>query len=51
VGSGTSGIAALKQGRSFIGIEKVLAYYEIAKKRLAEAASAGPLFQMAEAGA
>jgi hypothetical protein len=49
VGSGTSGIAALKQDRSFIGIEKVPAYCEIAEKRLAEVASVGPLFQMAEA--
>lgn len=33
-GSGTSGISALKQGKSFIGIELNPKYCEIAKNRL-----------------
>ena len=34
LGSGTSGIAALKLNRNFIGIEKVDEYYEISKQRI-----------------
>jgi DNA modification methylase len=45
MGSGTTGIAALKAGKAFIGIEREPKYFEIAKRRIAEAAgSAGPLF-------
>jgi DNA modification methylase len=43
-GSGTTGIAALKRGRSFVGIEKMLAYYEVASSRLAAAQQSTPLF-------
>jgi DNA modification methylase len=42
MGSATTGVAALKTGRRFIGIEKEPQYVAIARKRLAEAA--GPLF-------
>ena len=37
-GSGTTGVAALAEGRSFIGIEKDESYFKIAEKRLADAA-------------
>jgi site-specific DNA-methyltransferase (adenine-specific)/modification methylase len=46
LGSGTTGIAAVKAGRSFIGIEREPSYFEIACRRIGEAAgtSVGPLF-------
>jgi len=37
MGSGTTGIACVKTGRSFIGIEIDKGYFEIAQKRIAEA--------------
>lgn len=37
MGSGTTGVACVKTGRRFIGIEKEPQYFEIAKKRIAEA--------------
>jgi site-specific DNA-methyltransferase (adenine-specific) len=37
MGSGTTGLAALAEGRSFVGIEVNPKYYEIALQRLAEA--------------
>ncbi len=37
-GSGTTGVAALAEGRSFIGIEKDAGYFAIAEQRLADAA-------------
>jgi len=37
VGSGTTGIAAVKQGLSFVGIERDPEYVEIARKRIDEA--------------
>ena len=36
LGSGTSGIAAIKLNRNFIGIEKVDEYYEMSKQRIGE---------------
>lgn len=36
LGSGTTGVAALKLGRNFIGMERVAEYYEIAKDRVSE---------------
>jgi DNA modification methylase len=45
-GSGTTGVAALRRGCTFVGIEKEPAYVEIARKRLAEAQ--GPLFPVRE---
>ncbi len=48
-GSGTTGIAALKEDRRAILIEKDAAYYEIARKRIAEAEAVPPLFALAEA--
>ena len=37
MGSGTTGVACVNTGRSFIGIEKDESYFEIAKKRIEEA--------------
>ena len=37
MGSGSTGVAAVLEGRGFIGIEKELEYFEIAKRRLAHA--------------
>lgn len=37
MGSGTTGVAAVEQGRHFVGIEKVPAYFEDACLRIAEA--------------
>ena len=34
MGSGTCGVACLNTGRAFIGIEKDLAYFEIARNRI-----------------
>ena len=34
MGSGSTGVACLKNGRNFIGIEKNEKYFEIAKKRM-----------------
>jgi predicted RNA methylase len=34
MGSGTTGIACIRTGRKFIGIEKDARYFEIAKQRL-----------------
>jgi DNA modification methylase len=39
VGSGTTGIASIKERRNFIGIELDAGYCEIARRRIAEAAS------------
>jgi hypothetical protein len=46
-GSGTAGLAALSQGRRYVGIEKEPDYHAIAVRRLTEAA--GPLFANAPA--
>ena len=38
LGSGTTGVAAINTGRKFIGIEREPKYFEVAKKRIEEAA-------------
>ena len=43
-GSGTVSLAALKQGKRAIGIERIEEYHRIAEKRIAEARAAHPLF-------
>lgn len=37
MGSGTTGVAAVRQGRQFIGVERKELYYEIAKRRISAA--------------
>jgi site-specific DNA-methyltransferase (adenine-specific) len=46
MGSGTTGVAAIQMGRKFIGIEREPKYFEVACRRIAEAAGEdmGPLF-------
>ena len=39
MGSGTTGVACMMAGRSFIGIEKNKEYFEIAQKRISQAAN------------
>lgn len=42
-GSGTTGVACVKTGRNFIGIEKEPKYFEIAERRIKEAQMQLPL--------
>lgn len=44
MGSGTTGIACILQGRKFIGIEKRPDYFEMACRRIADAHAQGALF-------
>jgi 16S rRNA G966 N2-methylase RsmD len=44
MGSGTTGVACVKTGRRFIGIEKEAAYFDIACRRIEEAYRQGDLF-------
>ncbi len=46
-GSGTTGIAALARGNRFLGIEREPAYVAIARRRIADAAAQGNLFDTA----
>ena len=36
MGSGSTGVACIRTGRNFVGIEKEEKYFEIAKKRIEE---------------
>ena len=47
MGSGTTGVACMKMGRQFIGIEREPKYFDIACKRIEQAAAQGQLFQPA----
>src|SRR5690606_36035538 len=38
-GAGSTGVAALMEGRSFIGIEREAAYVEVARRRLTDTAA------------
>jgi site-specific DNA-methyltransferase (adenine-specific) len=53
MGSGTTGVAAVRTGRNFIGIERDPKYFEIARSRIAavEGEDPGPLFLGLEAAA
>lgn len=44
MGSGSTGVAALQLGRKFIGIEREPKYFDIACKRIEQAANQGQLF-------
>ena len=43
MGSGTTGVAAIQMGRKFIGIEREPKYFDIACKRIEQAAAQGSL--------
>ena len=49
MGSGTTGVAALQLGRSFIGIEREPKYFDIAVKRIEQAHAQGQLFEPTQA--
>ena len=44
MGSGTTGVAAIQLGRSFIGIEREPKYFDIACQRIEQAVAQGQLF-------
>lgn len=44
MGSGTTGVAAIQMGRRFIGIERDPKYFDIACKRIEDAAAQGDMF-------
>jgi DNA modification methylase len=46
MGSGTTGVACVKTGRNFIGIEKDQGYFEIAQRRIAEAQAQPALLEV-----
>jgi len=43
MGSGTTGVAAVQQGRQFVGIEREPKYFEIACERIRQAQAQGSL--------
>lgn len=45
MGSGTTGVAAVQLGRSFIGIEREPAYFDIAVQRIKQAYAQRPMFE------
>ena len=47
MGSGTTGVACVKTGRNFIGIELDEGYFKVAQKRIAEAQMQLPLLEAA----
>jgi hypothetical protein len=46
-GSGTTGVAALQMGKTFIGIERERKYFDIMCERLRRVVDAPPLFPFA----
>lgn len=48
LGSGSCGVAALKMGRQFIGIEREPKYFDIACKRIEQTYAQGQLFEKSE---
>ena len=49
MGSGTTGVACVQQGRKFIGIEREPKYFEIACRRIEQAHAQGQLFEPTQA--
>lgn len=45
MGSGTTGVAAIQMSSSFVGIEREPKYFDIACRRIEQAANQGQLFQ------
>lgn len=48
MGSGTTGVAAVQMGRSFIGIEREPSYFDIACRRIEQAQKQGDMFTPVE---
>ncbi len=48
MGSGTTGVACIKTGRRFIGIEIDPTYFSVAKRRIEDAAAQPSLFEMGQ---
>lgn len=48
MGSGTTGVACMQLGRKFIGIEREPKYFDIACRRIEQAAKQGQLFEPAQ---
>jgi DNA modification methylase len=48
MGSGTTGVACVRTGRKFIGIERELKYFEIAKRRISDELNRFPLLEKVE---
>lgn len=46
MGSGTTGVACLNQGRRFVGIEKDRKYFDLACKRIEDSSKQGSLFSL-----
>jgi DNA modification methylase len=51
MGSGSTGVAAMQMGRSFIGIEREPKYFDIACRRIEQAQAQGKLFEPEQAKA
>jgi DNA modification methylase len=49
MGSGTTGVACMKKGRNFIGVEQVPDYFEISKHRIVQAEKEMPLIEVMQA--
>ena len=49
MGSGTTGVACVRTGRKFIGIEKEPKYFEIAKRRISDELNRFPLLEPKQA--
>ena len=49
MGSGTTGVAAIQLGRTFIGIEREPKYFDIACRRIKQATAQGQLFEPTQA--
>jgi site-specific DNA-methyltransferase (adenine-specific) len=47
MGSGSTGVAAIQEGRRFVGIEKDTSYFEIAQRRISEATRQPALLEVA----
>lgn len=47
MGSGTTGVAAVQMGRTFIGVETEIAYYDIARRRIEDAQRQGDMLMKA----
>ena len=45
MGSGTTGVAAVERGKTFVGIEREPKYFDIACRRIEQAYKQRPLFE------